>query len=342
VPRGVVIGPGIRRFNSTGLKMEGCSMTIRMAFAACVMSAAAGCAAPQYDKPVGTFASATSDTQAALASYGRRAGDVQEEALRNKAAAAPYRVRSLAGECGPSSTRCRLVFYQQQGDPSPLYQPQGDGADAAPPPEPVTPLPRVVGLMASIAKYADSLKAITTSESADNVEKNAAAARGAVERMAALVPGGDGNSAGGNARPGFATLGWAKVYALRQAVSQADPVLARSENEYSGLMRQATEEIQAHMAEVVAARRAAFRKRNTRENLDNAVAAAEAYDAFLMNDARPDAVFQELVKAHANLNKALQSNNASPEALMEQMNAFQAHANRLARILGDLYKAQKT
>jgi hypothetical protein len=90
------------------------------------------------------------------------------------------------------------------------------------------------------------------------------------------------------------------------------------------------------MAEIVKTRRAAFRARSTRENLDKVAAAAAAYDAFLMKDATPDAVFQELVKAHANLNKALQSPGVSAETLMEQMNAFQAQANQLAKILGGL------
>ncbi|HEX2889923.1 hypothetical protein [Vineibacter terrae] len=311
------------------------SMVIRMALALCAISAAAGCAAPQYDKPVGAFATATSDAQEALAGYSKGMVAAQEDRTRNSAVAAPYRVRSLAGECGPSSTRCRLVLYQQQGDPSPLYQPQDDPQPQAA--SPVASLPGVVTLMGRIARYAESLNAIVTSDSAASVETSAAAAGESISGIAALMPG--AAPAGGNVKPSGSSIGWMKADALKQAVSRADPVLAKVPEAFGATAQQATVAMQAHMADVVAARRAAFRARSTRENLDRAAAAAEAYDAFLRNDATPAVVLNELVKAHADLNQALQS-NASPAALAERMNAFQAHAARLAKALGALQQAQ--
>ncbi len=313
------------------------SMVIRVALALCAMSAAAGCAAPQYDKPVGAFATATSDAQEALAGYSKGMVAAQEDRTRNSAVAAPYRVRSLAGECGPSSSRCRLVLYQQQGDPSPLYQPQDDPHPQAA--SPIASLPRVVTLMARIARYAESLNAIVTSDSAAAVQAGVAATGESISGIAALVPGTAAASPAGDGRPSGSSIGWMKADALKQAVSRADPVVAKVPEAFGDTVQQATAAMQAHMADIVAARRAAFRARSTRENLDSAASAAEAYDAFLRNEATPAAVLNELVKAHADLNQALQS-NASPAALAERMNAFQAHAARLARSLGTLQQAQ--
>lgn len=313
-------------------------MTIRMALVLCAMAASAGCAAPHYEKPIGTFATATSDAQTALATFGSSVVDAQEDVARNSAVAAPYRVRSMAGECGPSSTRCRLVLYQPHGDPSPLYQPQDEPQPA--PPSPARPIARVVAFMTSIADYAGSLNAIATSDAIGKVDANVAAARGAIAKVAALVPGADVKPAGVYAQPVLSSLGWTKLHALQYAVAQADGVIARAGDEYGSVMQQATQAMQAHLADVVAARRSAFRAKSTRENLDKAAAAAQAYDTFLLNAATPDTVFKELVKAHANLNEALQSSNASPETLMAQMSAFQAHVNELARTLGEFQKAR--
>ena len=316
------------------------SRMIPAVLALCAMSAVAGCAAPQYDKPIGTFATATSDAQAALASYSKGIIATQEDVTRNSAVAAPYRVGSVAGDCGPSSTRCRLVLFQQQGDPSPLYQPQDDPNTPAVT-SPSTQLSRVVTLMAAVSKYTESLNAIVTSDTGAAVDRSVAATDDTVSKIAALMPGTSVGSFGNYERSPLSSIGWMKFYALKHAIAQADPVLARSEETFGAVMQQATSTIQAHMADVVATRRAAFRARATRENLDRATAAAEAYDAFLMNDATPDVVFKELVKAHANLNKALQSSDGSPTAVAEQMSAFQTHANRLAKILRDLQRAHR-
>ena len=318
-------------------------MTIRMASVLCVISATAGCAAPQYEKPVGTFATATSDVETALAGFARTAADVREDQTRNTALAAPYRVRSLAGDCGPSSTRCRLVVYQPQGDPAPLYQGNG-GSEEPPPPMMSAVPPGLVKFMSGISAYAEDLKAIATSKAVENVDANVREAQESVASLAALVPGAGASQGAGYSRSAFTTLDWAKHRGLKAVVAQAEPVLAQAAEQYKGVMEQVGNEMREHLAKAVAARRAAFRKRSTRENLDKVAAAAEAYDAFLMKDTSLDIVFQEMVRAHGSLNEALQSPDASDETLMERMNTFQAHARKLAKTLsdlqGDLRKAQ--
>ncbi len=313
---------------------------IRTVIALVTVFAATACAAPQYEKPIGTFATATSDAQAALASYSRGIIAAQEDSARNSAVAAPYRVRSLAGECGPTSTRCRLVFDQQQGDPSPLYQPQDDPSPAVS--STASELRRVVTFMAAVSKYTESLNAIATADTAASVDRSLRTSGDSVAKIAALMPGESTSPPAGYERSSFATIGWIRFDALKQAVSRADPVLAHADAAFGAAVQQATTTMQAHMADVVAARRAAFRARSTRENLDRVTAAAEAYDSFLRNEATPDAVLKELVKAHANLNKALQSSDTSVTKLAEQMSAFQTHANRLAKILNDLQTAQRS
>lgn len=296
-----------------------------------------GCSATQYGKPVADFAKATADARDGLEGYSSTVIQGQKDLNLGKAVAQPVGVRPHPGDCGPNSPRCRIVLLTRRDDPAPL------------PLSPESPIPNIIKLMSAIAAYAGGLEKIVNSDAAGQVEANVIATGASVARIAELVPGAGPVSFAAYAQPVSALAGWVlgqyvesvKLDALKYAVSRADPVIGASYDALAAVAAQATNEMRTRMAETISSRRDTFRDARTRENLESVVTAAEAYDALLRSNAAPDAVFKDLVKAHADLNKALHGQNVSLASLIEQIGHFQAQAEKLAQVIAGFQKAQK-
>lgn len=297
------------------------------------------CSASEYQKPIEKFAKATGETQSAVDGYNKALVDAKKNFVRNSAVAEPGLVRPLPGECTAGAASCRYGHYRSPNDPNPALL------------TPERPMARLAALMQAFADYANNLSAIAKGTEAGDVEASVQSTGDSLSKIAALAPG-SGSGSGSLASyvtPVSAVVGWGlglyvdsvKLDALKTAVAKADPIIARAGEVGEAEAEQATEAIKAYMRELVSTRSDTYRARRSRENLDKLADAADAYDAFLREGATPSSVFKDFVKAHADLNSALNSRKVSLADLTKQMAAFQTRAEKLVKILKDVEAANK-
>jgi hypothetical protein len=317
--------------------MSNCLVSARFGLIAGCLLAIAGCSAANYSKPIATFAEATANAKSALADLNNTVTAEYTDLLSQRALTnRDLQVKGKKGECGPKSTRCRIV----------LEHPEDASKEQLFPPEPL--LGNMVAVMGDVNAYAQNLAALVADDSAEKAAADVNAALASVEKLAKTVDEAGGKGKGKEPIPSFATpagaaVNWligqyanyVKLEGLKVATKEAKPVVESATALFKAGARVASDPLRADFTESFGAKIDAYGDdRRSETKLNAAVEAAKLYDDFLLS--QPGKVFEQMGKAHSALADALHNPNPSwPEVIAEVL-YFAAQAEELAKVAQNL------
>jgi len=296
---------------------------------------AVGCATADYTQPIDDFAAATRDAKTALDDLDAQTTEAYRASLEKDVLAGELLARQQDTECQATSTRCRLVVIDRQGEKLGTY-----------PPEPA--LQRSTVLMTQIDRYAASLKTLLEDDTADEVASHVNAALGSVQDLAGTVATLRGAGTPAPAAiaefktPVGAAIHWVvgqyvarvKLEGLQRATADANPVIGQAAELFATVAFFAADAAKKQFANDVGAAEDAMRAIPSADALSDYVAASARYDAFLTS-APPD-LFGAMRDAHGALADSLQSDEVSFAIAYARIQAFAREAEKLAKILRDL------
>ena len=290
------------------------------------------CSVAEYEAPIKDFSAATASADKALNSYSQIVVKEVTDVRRAEAAAHPAAVRIAKGECQGDSPRCRIVILRERNEANPRHL------------VPEQPIPTILSLMGEIRKYAGGLEAILTADTASKVEQSVDSVNGSLLNLAKLVES-DTKTFESFATPAGEAVKWlfgvyidsVKLGALRTATRNADPLIADAEPIFAEAMKQANNATRDSLAETVSERHDAYREAKNDATLTSLLQAAQTYDALLT--AAPETIFPRFRTAHADLTKALNDDEITWDRAFAALEAFQADADRLGKIVEDLLAA---
>lgn len=298
----------------------------------------AACSTADYAQPVNTFAEASGEAENALVALNDSVTEGYANYVRSLASNGDGLVEIADGDCLVASERCRLtVFVRADGSEKQL------APDAA--------LANMLAVMTGIRAYADNLTRIVTADTAKAASANVNATIGSVQNLAAIVAaqlGEPGIALPDIAAPASAAANWllgqyvesVKLDGLRHATATAQPVVA----EAAGLFEQAGDVAAVVPKTLLVAdvqrRLDVYRQTGSEADLDRLIAAADAYDSFLV--AKPRQVFASLREAHDALAESLNNEDLTLAQAMAKIEVFAAEAGAFAKIMKDLSSALAT
>jgi hypothetical protein len=292
----------------------------------------ATCSVTQYEQPIKDFSAATTSADKALRSYSQIVVKEVTDVRRAEAAARPVAVQIARGDCLGDSQRCRIVILRERNEPNPRLL------------VPEQPIPTILVLMDEIRKYANGLEAILTADTASKVEQSVDSVNGSLVNLAELVES-DTKTFESFATPAGEAVKWlfgiyidsVKLGALRTATRNADPLIAEAEPIFAEAMKQANNATRDSLAETVSKRHDAYREAKSDATLTSLLQAAQTYDAVLT--AAPESIFPRFRAAHADLTKALNTEEITWDQAFAALESLQADADRLGKIVEDLLAA---
>lgn len=303
----------------------------------------AACSTADYAEPVNTFAAASGEAEKALVSLNDSVTKGYADYVRDLVMRGDGQVEftehepnedELVGaiDCGISSERCQLMVVLRDETTEQLT--------------PDDALADMVAIMAGIRAYADNLTTIVAADNAAAASTDISATFGSIQNLANIVATRGGSEAAAAlpdfAEPAAAAANWlvgqyvesVKLAGLREATAAAQPVIV----EAADVFKQASDVAQVVPRKILSAevqdRYDIYLESKTEANLDRLIAAAEAYDTFLV--ANPPEVFLRLRDAHGALTESLNNGDLTLAAAMGKIEVFANEAIALAEIMKDL------
>ena len=300
-----------------------------------VLSAAAltACATPNVSEPISRFATASQAASDAIDIHNTAVTDYIQNTSRTAAVGTPVGVRLAQEEeekdCLSDSSRCRIVLYRTKDDKdAKLSEPLTDHLA----------LQQIPKLMALISAYANNLAALANADSTESIRGSLDATAGSIANIAETISPGSGTRAAEIAAPIAGAVSWAtgrylanlKKEGLMHATTAADPLVTQAASILKEAETELTSAASALLAEDISMKMDVFRDASNRSNLDQLIAAADAYDGFLQSST--DSVFDAMANAHTRITTAFSSESMSFGEALGEIQFFLAQAVELREI----------
>ena len=284
----------------------------------------AACGSPgDYQKPIQTFAEATTSARDSLRQYVVALDRQAEEALMEKAVKEHDNVEVPEGECaGISASPCHVVY--KAGAKSISLSPEFSA-------------PNLLALFDAIKTYADGLQAIATSDSASKAEASLASTSGNLKALAELID--KQGTASAYAEPVASGAAWLigeyidqiRLDALRSATQEADPLVAEAASYFEDTLQIAVDGTRGPFSFAVIEKESAFSDDPSPSTIKSLVKAVDDYNAAL--SAEPKNVFDKFKSSHHELTEALKRKELSFANAFAAMESLKAEAEKLKKIV---------
>ena len=304
--------------------------------AALLLSTLSACSSVPTQDALTRFADASTKAESALVGLDQWAASYLTEQRKAALIKNPAALSSRSEDCGDDSKRCRLLFKASvnDSDPQPLKV--------------SSLIPNQLAVMREVTRYAQNLKAIEQADASEEVNAAAQSAAGSIQSLAGLL-GPQASAAAVLAGPLADAASMAfesyqeheKRDALTDAITAMDPVLQAASSKYfgptadwAGLARQTI------AVEAFRIARQEFRTNPNASTYATLVASAEGLDAMAVAD--PAGVFAALSDAHAELRKALNSDEIVLSEALKKISVFAEKAENAFQIAEEIKESVET